>query len=149
MLMKLRVSPSSAPSLTISPETLSLTPLVDIQAFAILPNSSLAPLFLIGVSTTVSAKVAVNSTRIFGTLKLDRLTFSLKHSDIGIFSVQIMESLMNFLAASILIPQMNARLAEGFPLPLLDQLQLSDPVLQTHQDFLLFASDVHYRQRRC
>uniref|UniRef100_A0A8C6V7G4 Bactericidal permeability-increasing protein n=1 Tax=Naja naja TaxID=35670 RepID=A0A8C6V7G4_NAJNA len=45
MAMKLKVSPSSVPSLSISPETISLTPSVDIQAFAILPNSSLAPLY--------------------------------------------------------------------------------------------------------
>ncbi|XP_070796391.1 LOW QUALITY PROTEIN: bactericidal permeability-increasing protein-like [Pituophis catenifer annectens] len=144
MPMKLKVSPSSAPSLSITPETLSLTPSVDIQAFAILPNSSLAPLFLIGVTSPVSAKVAVNSTRIFGNLKLGRLKFSLKHSDVGFFSVQVLESLINFLTASILIPQMNARLAEGFPLPLLDHLELSNPILQAHQDFLVFASDVRY-----
>ncbi|KAM3839337.1 bactericidal permeability-increasing protein-like [Vipera latastei] len=144
MPMKLRVSPSSAPSLSISPESVSLTPSVDIQAFAILPNSSLAPLFLIGVSTSVSAHVEVNSTRIFGNLKMGRMRFSLKHSDVGFFSVQLLESLVNFLTASILIPQMNARLAEGFPLPLLDHLELSNPVLQAHQDFLVFASDVRY-----
>uniref|UniRef100_A0A8D2L2F2 Bactericidal permeability-increasing protein n=1 Tax=Varanus komodoensis TaxID=61221 RepID=A0A8D2L2F2_VARKO len=49
MAMKLRVSPSSAPALAITPEMLSLQPLVDVQAFAILPNSTLAPLFIIGV----------------------------------------------------------------------------------------------------
>ncbi|XP_058032709.1 bactericidal permeability-increasing protein-like [Ahaetulla prasina] len=144
MPMKLKISPSSAPSLSITPETLSLIPSVDMQAFAILPNSSLAPLFLIGVTSQVSANVAVNSTRIFGNLKLSRLKFSLKHSDVGFFSVQLLESLINFLTASILIPQMNARLDEGFPLPLLDQLELSNPVLQAHQDFLVFASDVRY-----
>ncbi|XP_070604829.1 bactericidal permeability-increasing protein-like isoform X2 [Erythrolamprus reginae] len=142
--MKLRVSPSSAPSLSITPETLLMTPSVDIQAFAILPNSSLAPLFLIGVTSSVSANVDVNSTRIFGKLKLGRLKFFLKHSDVGIFSVQLLESLINFLTASILIPQMNARLAEGIPLPLLDHLELSNPVLQAHQGFLVFASDLRY-----
>ncbi|KAK9405031.1 bactericidal permeability-increasing protein [Crotalus adamanteus] len=144
MPMKLRVSPSSAPFLSISPESISLAPSVDIQAFAILPNSSLAPLFLIEVTTSVSAKVDVNSTRIFGDLKMGRMRFSLKHSDVGIFSVQLLETLINFVTASILIPQMNARLAEGFPLPLLDHLEISNPILQAHQDFLLFASDVRY-----
>ncbi|XP_015684265.1 bactericidal permeability-increasing protein-like, partial [Protobothrops mucrosquamatus] len=109
MPMKLRVSPSSAPSLSISPESISLTPSVDIQAFVILPNSSLAPLFLIGVTTSVSAKVDVNSTRIFGDLKMGRMRFSLKHSDVGIFSVQLLETLINFLTGSILIPQMNGK----------------------------------------
>ncbi|XP_026546231.1 lipopolysaccharide-binding protein-like [Notechis scutatus] len=90
MAMKLKVSPSSVPSLSISPETLSLTPSVDIQAFAVLPDSSLAPLFVIGATSPVSAKIDVNSTRIFGNLKLGRLKFSLKHSDVGFFTVRWM-----------------------------------------------------------
>ncbi|XP_013912506.1 PREDICTED: bactericidal permeability-increasing protein-like [Thamnophis sirtalis] len=109
LAMKLKLSPSSAPSLSIAPESLSLAASVDIQAFAILPNSSLAPLFLIGVSSPVSAQVSVNSTRISGSLKLGRLKFSLKHSDVGVFSVQMLEYLINFLTTSILIPQMNGK----------------------------------------
>ncbi|XP_042321715.1 bactericidal permeability-increasing protein-like isoform X2 [Sceloporus undulatus] len=144
MLMVLKVSPSSAPALTIAPEALSLSPEVDVQAFAVLPNSTLAPLFVIGASTTVSAKVTVSSTKIFGSLKMGRLQLSLKHSDVGPFSVQLMQTLMNYYAASILLPQMNARLAEGFPLPLPDHLQLSSIVLQPHKDFLFFGADVQY-----
>lgn len=48
-LMKLQVMTSSAPSLTITPGGLSLMPVVDIQAYAILSNSSLAPLFLLSL----------------------------------------------------------------------------------------------------
>uniref|UniRef100_A0A670ZSM2 Bactericidal permeability-increasing protein n=1 Tax=Pseudonaja textilis TaxID=8673 RepID=A0A670ZSM2_PSETE len=51
---QLKVSPSSVPSLSISPEALSLTPSVDIQAFAILPDSSLAPLFVIEAVSDLS-----------------------------------------------------------------------------------------------
>ncbi|XP_066480975.1 bactericidal permeability-increasing protein-like [Tiliqua scincoides] len=144
MPMKLEVSPSSAPSLTITPEGLSLTPAVDIQAFAILPNSTLAPLFVLAARTTLSANAAVNSTKISGVLKLGRLQLSLKHSEIGSFSVQLIQALMNYYAASVLLPQMNARLAEGFPLPLPDHLQLSNTVLQMHQDFLLIGADVSW-----
>ncbi|KAF7248704.1 Bactericidal permeability-increasing protein [Varanus komodoensis] len=144
MAMKLRVSPSSAPALAITPEMLSLQPLVDVQAFAILPNSTLAPLFIIGVSTTISAQVSVNATKIYGSLKLGRMMMSLKHSDVGPFSVQLMEALINFSAAGILMPQVNARLAEGFPLPLPDDVQLSSVFLRLQQGFLLFGADVRY-----
>nr|XP_060627790.1 bactericidal permeability-increasing protein-like [Anolis sagrei ordinatus] len=144
MLMMLKGSPSAAPSLTITPEILSLSPDVDVQAFAILPNSTLAPLFILQVSTTISAKVAITSTKITGSLQLGKLQLSLKHSDVGPFSVQLMQGLINFFAGRILLPQINARLAEGFPLPLLDHLQLSNPVLQPHKDFLLFGADVQY-----
>lgn len=49
MLMKLRLSTPSAPFLNIRPGGFSLKPVVDIQAYAILPNSSLAPLFLLSL----------------------------------------------------------------------------------------------------
>ncbi|XP_063003559.1 bactericidal permeability-increasing protein-like [Elgaria multicarinata webbii] len=146
MPMMLKVLPSSAPSLMITPESLSLTPSVDVQAFAILPNSTLAPLFVIGVATTISANVTVNATMIFGSLKLGRLQLSLKHSDVGFFSVQLIEVLMNYFATSSLMPQINARLAKGFPLPLPDDVQLSSIVFQPHQDFLHFGADVRYGQ---
>ncbi|XP_034979785.1 bactericidal permeability-increasing protein [Zootoca vivipara] len=144
MLMKLQVSPSSAPSLSITPDAISLSPVADITAFAILPNASLASLFVIGASTTISAKVTVNSTKIFGSLKLGKLQLSLKHSDVGPFSVQLMQRLMELIASSTLVPAVNARLAEGFPLPLPDHVALSSAMLQLHQDFLLFGADVRY-----
>ncbi|XP_053099142.1 bactericidal permeability-increasing protein-like [Hemicordylus capensis] len=144
MLMKLHVSLSSAPSLSITPEGLLLAPEVDVQAFAILPNSTLAPLFGLGASASALAKVAASSTKIFGALELSRLQLSLKHSDVGPFSVQLTQILINFYASSTLIPQINARLAEGFPLPLLDHVQLSNLILEPRQDFLLFGADAHY-----
>ncbi|NXN60035.1 BPI protein, partial [Rynchops niger] len=49
MRMKFRLSAPSAPFLNIGPGGLSLKPVVDIQAYAILPNSSLAPLFLLSL----------------------------------------------------------------------------------------------------
>ncbi|XP_020667260.3 bactericidal permeability-increasing protein isoform X2 [Pogona vitticeps] len=145
MLMVLKVSPSSAPLLRIAPESLSLTPVVNVQASAILPNSSLAPLFVIEARAPVSAKVGVNSTRIVGSLKLGRLQLSLKHSDVGPFSVQLLQAILSYSASSILLPQINARLAEGFPLPLLDHVELYSLILQPYQDFLLFGADVQYK----
>lgn len=49
MLMKLRLSAPSAPFLSITPGGISLQPVVDIQAYAILPNTSLAHLFLLSL----------------------------------------------------------------------------------------------------
>lgn len=49
MPMKLRLSAPSAPFLSIGPDGVSLQPVVDIQAYAIYPNGSLAPLFLLSL----------------------------------------------------------------------------------------------------
>ena len=53
--MKLRLSAPSAPFLNIGPGGLLLRPVVDVQAYAILPNSSLAPLFLLGLVSSGTA----------------------------------------------------------------------------------------------
>ncbi|KAJ7332268.1 hypothetical protein JRQ81_014448 [Phrynocephalus forsythii] len=144
LLMTLRVSPSSSPMLSITPESLSLTPVVDVEAFAILPNSSLAPLFVIEATTPVLAQVGVNSTRIVGSLKLGRLQLSLKHSEVGPFSVRPFQCLLFYSASNILLPQVNTWLAKGYPLPLLDGVQPYNLVLRPYKDFLLFGADVQY-----
>ncbi|KAF1476533.1 Bactericidal permeability-increasing protein, partial [Eudyptula minor novaehollandiae] len=133
MLMKFRLSASSAPFLNIGPGGLSLKPVVDIQAYAILPNSSLAPLFLLSLVSNVSAVIDVKSGHIVGSLKVGRMKLSLKHSDVGTFQVRTLQSIMNILASSILLPRLNARLDQGFPLPLPDRIQLSNILVRFHQ----------------
>ncbi|NXR67552.1 BPI protein, partial [Rhadina sibilatrix] len=72
MPMKFRLSAPTAPFLTIGPGGISFQPIVDAQAYAILPNSSLAPLFLLSLRGNVSAVINVRSGRIVGSLDVGR-----------------------------------------------------------------------------
>lgn len=47
--MKFRLSTRSAPFLSIGPGGFSLQPVVDVQAYAVLPDATLAPLFLLSL----------------------------------------------------------------------------------------------------
>ncbi|XP_059569099.1 bactericidal permeability-increasing protein isoform X2 [Alligator mississippiensis] len=143
-LMKLQLTTPSAPFLTIAPGGLELALVADVQAYAILPNASLTPLFLLHLTSNVSASVTVSSARICGALASGGLELSLKHSDIGPFPVLGLQQFMNFLASNILLPLVNGKLEKGFPLPLPAHVQLSSCVLQPHQDFLLLGADVRY-----
>ncbi|NWT81369.1 BPI protein, partial [Lanius ludovicianus] len=147
MPMKFRLSTSTAPFLTIGPEGISLKPIVDAQAYVILPDSSLAPLFLLSLVRNVSAVINVRSGRIVGNLDVGRIRLSLKDSAVGTFQVRTMQSLMNILTSSTLLPRLNARLDEGFPLPLLDRIQLSNILVRFYQNFLLLGADVHFQPR--
>ncbi|NXD16207.1 BPI protein, partial [Nothocercus nigrocapillus] len=126
MLMKLRLSTPAAPFLSIGPEGLSLRPVVDIQAYAILPSASLAPLFLLnlvsGAQLVVPAAAATLGASVLTLPPCPVLP-----------QVRTLQSVMNILASSILLPRLNARLAQGFPLPLLDRVQLSNVLVQSHQ----------------
>ncbi|XP_075033756.1 bactericidal permeability-increasing protein-like [Mixophyes fleayi] len=144
MLMKLRISTTSAPFLDIKPGNLSISPKMDIQAYVILPNASLAPVFLLNLTTSALAKVSVRSGRIVGNLELTRVQMDLKHSDVGPFSVLILNAAVNYYISHLLLPQVNEILNKGYPLPLLDHVQLTDVVLQPHENYLLFGANVHY-----
>ncbi|NXC14857.1 BPI protein, partial [Corythaeola cristata] len=147
MAMKLRLSAPSAPFLSIGPEGLSLRPVVDIQAYAILPNSSLAPLFLLSLTGNVSAVVGVRSGRIVGSLEVGRLKFFFLLPPLSAPQVRMLQSIMNTIASSVLLPRLNDRLDRGFPLPLPDRIQLSNILVRFHQNFLLLGADVRYYPR--
>ncbi|XP_006874800.1 PREDICTED: bactericidal permeability-increasing protein [Chrysochloris asiatica] len=144
MKVQLLISVSSPPHLSVDPSRLTLTPQLEVQAFAILPNSSLAPLFQLGLSMNVSVEVGAKSNRLVGKLMIDEVHLELKHSDVGPFSVQLLEAIINYFMSSVVLPKVNERLQQGFPLPLLAHIQLDNLLLQSYQDFLLFGADVHY-----
>ncbi|OCT57739.1 hypothetical protein XELAEV_18003075mg [Xenopus laevis] len=144
MLMKLKISTPSAPFLTIEPGNLTTSPIMEIQAYVILPNSTLAPLFLLNLTTTIMVKVSVNSGRIVGDLELSRIEMELVHSDIGPFSVGILNTAVNYYISSILLPEVNEILQRGYPLPLLDHIQLTDVIIKPSEHFLLFGANVQY-----
>uniref|UniRef100_A0A8C0QZT5 Lipopolysaccharide-binding protein n=1 Tax=Canis lupus dingo TaxID=286419 RepID=A0A8C0QZT5_CANLU len=98
MNLELQGTMASAPFLNFSPGNLSLAPLMEIEAFVLLPSSSREPVFQLSVATNISAT----------------LTFNTK------------------------------KLADGFPLPLLKDTRLYDPVLEIHKDFLFLGTNLQY-----
>nr|AAA51841.1 bactericidal permeability increasing protein (BPI) precursor [Homo sapiens] len=145
MKIQIHVSASTPPHLSVQPTGLTFYPAVDVQAFAVLPNSSLASLFLIGMHTTGSMEVSAESNRLVGELKLDRLLLELKHSNIGPFPVELLQDIMNYIVPILVLPRVNEKLQKGFPLPTPARVQLYNVVLQPHQNFLLFGADVVYK----
>ncbi|XP_032275821.1 lipopolysaccharide-binding protein-like [Phoca vitulina] len=89
MELELETSPESAPFLTFTPGSVTLTPVIDIQVFALLPTSSdRKPLFQLRVTTNVSATINVNSDRIVGSVTPgSKLKLELKHSNIRFINV--------------------------------------------------------------
>ncbi|XP_036085704.1 lipopolysaccharide-binding protein [Rousettus aegyptiacus] len=120
MELELEVSPESAPFLTISPRNVTLVPVMNIQAFVLLPNSfDRKTLFLLKARINISATINVSSYRIVGSLTPgSKLKLELKHSNVGSFNVELMEVILNFYTSKIIYPSINAKLKEGFPLPL-------------------------------
>ncbi|NXB42793.1 BPI protein, partial [Leucopsar rothschildi] len=147
MPMKFMLSTPTAPFLTIGPEGISFQPVVDAQAYVILPDSSLAPLFVLSLVRNVSAVINVRSGRIVGSLDVGRIRLSLKDSAVGTFQVQSLQSIMNYLTSRVVLPRLNARLDEGWRLPMPNGIQLSNILVKYQQNFLLLGADIHFQSR--
>ncbi|XP_014702668.1 bactericidal permeability-increasing protein isoform X1 [Equus asinus] len=144
MKMQFFFGTASPPQLTMSPAGLVLTPTLEAQAYVVFPNSSLVPLFLLEMSTNISLEVSARSNRLVGKVKMDKLLLKLKHSVIGSFPVQLLQSIMNYVVPTLVLPKVNERLQEGFPLPLPSHIQVFNLVIRSYQNFLLLGADVHY-----
>ncbi|XP_060253780.1 lipopolysaccharide-binding protein isoform X3 [Ovis aries] len=123
----------SAPCLNFSPGNLSTAAQMEIEAFVLLPNSVKEPVFRLGVATNVSAMLTFNTSKITGFLEPEKIQVELKESKVGLFSVELLEALLNYYLLNNFYPKVNDKLAEGFPLPLLKKIQLYDPILQIHK----------------
>ncbi|XP_005858318.2 PREDICTED: lipopolysaccharide-binding protein [Myotis brandtii] len=142
--LELEMSPESAPFLMFTPGNVTCLPVMNIQAFALLPNSSnRKPLFQLRARTDISATISVSSSRVLGSLTPgSKLKLELKHSNIGFFNVQLLESIFNYYASYIIYPSLNAKFEKGFPLPLPRDTYLNSLELQAHKNFLFVGANI-------
>ncbi|XP_047602015.1 lipopolysaccharide-binding protein-like [Lutra lutra] len=144
MELELETTPESAPFLTFTPGNVTLMPVIDIQAFVLLPTSSDRKLlFRLRVTTNISATISANSDRIVGSVTTgSKLKLELKHSNIRFINVELMEAILNYYALHTMYPSLNAKLEKGFPLPLPRDTHLNSLELQVHENFLLLGANL-------
>ncbi|XP_071958475.1 bactericidal permeability-increasing protein-like [Antedon mediterranea] len=125
----------------------SLVGLLDF--YAIQKNKTQTFLFSLTVSMSLSASVSVNTktNAITGNFTLDSSSFKLAKSApiLGDISANIknLDKLMNMLIG-ILMPQLNAKGAEGLPIPSVDGIELVKPKISFGKGFILIATDINY-----
>ncbi|XP_068919606.1 lipopolysaccharide-binding protein-like [Petaurus breviceps papuanus] len=148
MPMELQISTSSPPVMEFISGNVTLTPVMDLQAFVIQPNSLRAHLFSLSLKISAWATMGVNANRLVSSVTPGSLfTMELKHSDIGPINVPLMQAILKHYALSTLLPAVNENLEIGFPLPLPRNIQLHDLIIQPYQDFVLLGANVKYTKK--
>ncbi|XP_069507073.1 bactericidal permeability-increasing protein-like [Ambystoma mexicanum] len=144
MPMMLHLSALKQPMLTCQPGRLDLAASGSVAAFVILRNSTLAPVFLLQLDSTVKGQVFISEQKISGSLALNNFTVSLTHSDVGPFKVETLQTMLFWALQLVVIPEVNAKLREGFPLPTIANLRLVTPTVTVNQGHMLITTDVQY-----
>uniref|UniRef100_H3AJD3 Bactericidal permeability-increasing protein n=1 Tax=Latimeria chalumnae TaxID=7897 RepID=H3AJD3_LATCH len=142
MLMVMEVNANKQPLVTLGMGSITTETSFSLNTFAILPNTSLARVFVLELSVSVSGKVQLSGMKLTGLIVLNNISLSVAHSDIGPFDVKPIEKLVKIAAYTLGISTINARLKKGFPLPHTDKLKFINPLLKMNQGVITVATDV-------
>nr|XP_020846344.1 bactericidal permeability-increasing protein-like isoform X1 [Phascolarctos cinereus] len=142
--MALQLFARRPPRLQTQPGTLQLLLPGAVQAYVLPNGTSAVPVFLLHVDAEASAQVFISGKNIGASLKLTNVSLTLAHSDVGPFLVDRMETLLYVALKSAILPRINRKLKEGFPLPTLPKTTLQDTAINIQEGFLVIATNVQY-----
>ncbi|KAF7653036.1 hypothetical protein LDENG_00088090 [Lucifuga dentata] len=142
LMMKMLVKTAKDPIITFEPNNVTIRAVGMVTAYAIQPNATLTPLFILNVETSISAQVFITEMRLAGSLTLNKMNMTLETSYVGEFQVKSLDSIFQFVLKVIVIPRVNAELAKGYPLPTIGKMKMVNAQLQVLKDYVLIGTDV-------
>ncbi|KAI5622995.1 lipopolysaccharide-binding protein, partial [Silurus asotus] len=144
LMMKLLVKAVKEPDLSFEPNNVTVQASSTITAYAIQPNATLTPLFILNVNASVSAKIYVSGMKLAGDVTLDGMDMTLGTSYVGPFQVKSLDSVFKMVLNAVVIPTLNAYLKQGYPLPAIGKMNLVNTQLQILKDYVLIGTDVQF-----
>uniref|UniRef100_A0AAR2JP88 Bactericidal permeability-increasing protein n=1 Tax=Pygocentrus nattereri TaxID=42514 RepID=A0AAR2JP88_PYGNA len=144
LMMKLLVKTVKEPTITFEPDNVTLQVQSAVTAYAIQPKSTLSPLFVLNLNASVSAKIYVEGVKVAGTLTLNEIDMALAKSYVGPFDVRSLNNIILMVLKIMVIPKVNARLEEGFPLPAIGKMNLVNTQLQILKGYMLIGTDIQF-----
>lgn len=144
LMMKLLVKTAKNPVVTFEPNKVTVQATSTVTAYAIQPNTTLSPLFVLNLETSVSARVFVSGMRLAGAVTLNKMALTLRTSYVGEFQVRSLDNIFQVVLKVVVIPQLNVQLAKGYPLPTLGKMKLVNTELQVLKDYMLVGTDVQF-----
>lgn len=144
LMMKLLVKTVKNPVITFEANNVTIQATGTVTAYAIQPNATLSPLFVLNLETSVSAQVFVSGMRLAGAVSLNEMDLTLETSYVGEFQVRSLDNIFQMVLKVVVIPKLNVQLAKGYPLPTLGKMKLVNTQLQVLKDYMLIGTDVQF-----
>ncbi|RMC03062.1 hypothetical protein DUI87_20255 [Hirundo rustica rustica] len=144
----LKLMSTEIPTISLQQDSFTLEIQGSVEVLAVLPDSTTQSLFTLNIAANTSISLNIFDKKLMGSLCLNRIQFSLAHSNIGSFEVLPLENILSYILQTEVIPSANAKLSKGFPLPNLANVTLTGPHITIVQGYVLISTDVHYKHER-
>uniref|UniRef100_A0A8C7UIJ5 Bactericidal permeability-increasing protein n=1 Tax=Oncorhynchus mykiss TaxID=8022 RepID=A0A8C7UIJ5_ONCMY len=142
MMMKLLVKTVKEPTISLEPNNVTVQASGTVTAYAIQPNTTLSPLFVLNMEGSVSAQMNVTGVKLAGAITLNKIEMTLGTSYVGQFQVRMIFS--DYLFPCLFIFIVSALIEKGFPLPTIGKMNLINTQLQVLKDYMLIGTDVQF-----
>ncbi|KAI1890982.1 hypothetical protein AGOR_G00159180 [Albula goreensis] len=144
LMMKMLVRTTKPPVITFQPDNVTLQAIGTVTAYAIQLNGTLEPLFILNLNASVSARVYISGLKVAGAVALNSFGMTLGTSYVGPFQVKSLDNILLLVLKVAVLPRVNARLQQGYPLPAIGKMNLVKPQLRVLKDYMLIGTDVHF-----
>ncbi|KAM9342160.1 bactericidal permeability-increasing protein [Pholidichthys leucotaenia] len=142
LLMILHVYAKDTPMFSLQPGVVKLSIQIGVKAFAIAPNSTQIPLFVLDVGSKFSGKMWIKDETLKGSMMMDNFTLTLASTEIGPFQTDTLEDMMGNGLKCFVLPIVNQKLGKGIILPRAKNMQLVYSTLKMEKGFVVLLSDV-------
>ncbi|XP_054640166.1 bactericidal permeability-increasing protein-like [Dunckerocampus dactyliophorus] len=146
LMMELLVKTVKHPIITMEPDNVTVEAASTVTAYAMQPNDTCSPLFILNLEANASAQVFANATRLTGAVALNKTDVTLVASYVGDFQVSSLDSILQMVLKVVVVPTLNEHLAEGYPMPNIRKTKLANTKLQVLKDYLLIGMDFDFTQ---
>jgi lipopolysaccharide-binding protein len=109
--------------------------------FQVIQNDNPIEVFILDIVLNFELKVDVQGNLIVGSMQLDKLSLSLESSQVGNVDAQSLNMLLGTVVQYVLVPIVNAQLAQGFPIPTFNGITLAAAQIVFDDRFIGVASN--------
>lgn len=148
--MMLSIAARKQPVLSFHPGGVDVTVFASVEAFALLPNSSLSSVFLLNMDCNLTGQVLLEPDQLGNSIGRAGASLALRDfhlsqhqsSIIRKFETSLLEKMLK-VALQLSLSRVNRRLKKGIALPNLYNITLVHPKITMFQGFMLIASDLN------
>ncbi|KAM9759920.1 bactericidal permeability-increasing protein-like isoform 1-T1 [Menidia menidia] len=144
LMMKLLVKTVKNPIITFEPNNMTIQATATVTAYAVQPNTTLSPLFVLNLESSVSTHVFVSGMKIAGSVMLNEMNLTLGTSYVGQFQVGSLDRIFQVVLKMVVLPKLNAQLAKGYPLPTVGKMRLVNTQIQVLKDYMQIGTDIQF-----
>ncbi|XP_074613864.1 bactericidal permeability-increasing protein-like [Acropora palmata] len=146
MPMKLEAYSTQRPQISTTSAGLSLLIEGQVQCYVQLKNGSYVYTLTMGTNISSLAKVGVKDGNITAHVNSVKIQVKLIDSAIGKISIEtkLLQFLLDAFADRIIVNQLNKIAEVGFPLPMVDGIQIMNAEVMSGQGFNMVAADIKY-----